>query len=85
MLSAWRIHTLSDFLLLAMLRATSVGSVHSLRHNRHQHLESTNPQDKIYALLALLKDWEDLEKQGIFLNYEKTKEMVFMSVTTALL
>jgi hypothetical protein len=85
MLSAWRIHTLSDFPLLAMLRATSVGSVHSLGHNGHQHLESTDPRDKIYALLALSKDREDLENRGIFPNYEKTKEMVFMSVTTALL
>jgi hypothetical protein len=85
MLSAWRIYTLSDFPLLAMLRATCVGSVHNIGPEGHQHLESTDPRDKIYALLALSKDREDLERRGVLPNYEKSKEVVFMSVTAALL
>jgi hypothetical protein len=85
MLSAWRIYTLADFPLLAMLRTTSVASVHSLGRDGHQHLESTDPRDKIYALLALSKDREDLERRGVFPNYENSKEVVFTSVTAALL
>jgi hypothetical protein len=85
MLSAWRIYTLSDFPLLAMLRATSVAGVHLLGRYGHQHLESTDPRDKIYALLALSKDREDLKRRGVFPNYENSKEVVFTSVTTALL
>jgi hypothetical protein len=36
-------------------------------------------------LLALSKDREDLERRGVLPNYEKSKEVVFMSVTAALL
>jgi hypothetical protein len=85
MLSAWRIFTFSNFPLVAMLRATSVGSVHRLGRDGHQHLESTDPRDKIYALLALSKDREDLTRRGVFPNYENSKEVVFTSVTAALL
>jgi hypothetical protein len=85
MLSAWRIYTLANFPLVAMLRATSVGSVHRLGRDGHQHLESTNPRDKIYALLALSKDREDLTRRGVFPNYENSKEVIFTSVTAALL
>jgi hypothetical protein len=85
MLSAWRIWALSNFPLLAMLRATSVGSVHHLGIDVYQHLESTDPRDKIHALLALSKDREDLERRGVLPNYEKSKEVVFISVTAALL
>jgi hypothetical protein len=35
MLLAWRIYTHSDFPLLAMLRATSVGSIHHLGPDGH--------------------------------------------------
>jgi hypothetical protein len=85
MLSARRIYTLADFPLLAMLRTTSVASVHSLGSGGHQHLESTDARDRIYALLALSKDREDLKRRGVFPNYEKSKEVVFTSVTAALL
>jgi hypothetical protein len=68
-----------------MLCATSVAGVRFLRRDSHQHLESTDPRDKIYALLALLKDQEDLKRRGVFPNYKNSKEVVFTSVTTALL
>jgi hypothetical protein len=64
---------------------TSVGSVDLLGRDGYQHLESTNPRDKIYALLGLSKDRVDLERRGVYPNYEKSKEEVFMSVTAALL
>jgi hypothetical protein len=74
-----------QFPLLALLRATSVASVKSLGRDGYQHLESTNPLDKIYALLGLSKDRVDLERLGVYPDYEKSKEEVFMLVTTALL
>jgi hypothetical protein len=85
MLSAWRIYKFSVFPLVALLRATSVGSVQLLGPEGYQHLESTNPRDKIFALLGLARDRKDLERRGVLPDYVKPKEQVFASVTAALL
>jgi hypothetical protein len=85
MLSAWRIHQHSVFPLLALLRATSVPGPHLLGRDGYQHLESSDPRDKIYALLGLANDREDLESRGVFPNYKKAESEVFKSVTVALL
>jgi hypothetical protein len=85
MLSIWRIHAFSAFPLLALLRATTIGSIHLLGPDGYQHLESTDPRDKIFALLGLTNDRKDLERLGVVPDYKKSKEEVFASVTVALL
>ncbi|KAL3417252.1 Heterokaryon incompatibility protein 6, OR allele 5 [Phlyctema vagabunda] len=81
MLSSWNIYRYSRFPLAALLRATCVGSINFHRHGPH-HLESSDPRDKIFALLGLAADREELEKLGVFPNYSKTCKETY---TTAML
>jgi hypothetical protein len=81
--------TRGKFLLLRLSAeepvATCVGSVHHRQQEGHQHLESTNPRDKIFALLGLAGDQEELEALGVFPDYRKSKEEVYMATMAALL
>jgi hypothetical protein len=85
MLSMSRVYRMKKFPLVALLRATCVGSVKHLQQDGYQHLESTNPRDKIFALLSLAEDQEDLETLGVFPDYRKSKEEVYIAAMTALL
>jgi hypothetical protein len=85
MLSMSGVYQTGKFPLVALLRATCVGSVHHRQQEGYQHLESTNPRDKIFALLGLAGDQEELEALGVFPDYRKSKEEVYMATMAALL
>lgn len=84
MLSSWRVYRDSPFPLAALLRATCVGSINLDRHGPH-HFESTDPRDKIFALLSLASDREDLKRRGIFADYTKSCAEVYTLAMAALL
>ena len=84
MLSSWNIYRYCRFPLAALLRATCVGSINLHRHGPH-HLESTDPRDKIFALLSLAADREELEKLGVFPNYSRSCKETYTTVMLVLL
>jgi hypothetical protein len=84
MLSSWNIYRYSRFPLAALLRATCVGSINLNRHGPH-HLESTEPRDKIFALLGLAADREELERLGVFPDYSKSCKEIYTTAMVALL
>ncbi|CAG9981192.1 unnamed protein product [Clonostachys byssicola] len=86
MLSVRNLYKDDQFTLAALLRATCVGS-HSLRLHGPHHMEATDPRDKIYALLGLASDSEELKNKGIIPNYSKsyTYEDLYSSVMVALI
>ncbi|KAK5327187.1 hypothetical protein LTR70_001662 [Exophiala xenobiotica] len=84
MLYAQDIYRQDRFPLAALLRATCVGSINLNRHGPH-HLESTDPRDKVFALLSLASDKEELEQQGIVPDYSKTCVDVYTATMAALL
>lgn len=84
MLSSWNIYRYSRFPLAALLRATCVGSINLDRHGPH-HLESTDPRDKIFALLGLAADREDLEKLGLFPDYSRSCKETYTTAMVVLL
>jgi hypothetical protein len=85
MLSMPRVYRMEIFPLVALLRATCVGSVHHRQQEGYQHLDSTNPRDKIFELLGLAVDQEELEALGVFPDYRKSKEEVYTATMAALL
>ncbi|KAH7084415.1 heterokaryon incompatibility protein-domain-containing protein [Paraphoma chrysanthemicola] len=84
MLSSWRIYRESRFPLAALLRATCVGTINLNRHGPH-HLDATDPRDKVFALLDLATDQEELEHAGIFPDYEKSFQEVYTMTMAVLL
>jgi hypothetical protein len=84
MLSMPRINRQGGFCLAALLRATCVGTINSNRHGPH-HLESTRPEDKIFALLGLATDREDLMRRGVFPKYGIPYEQIYTTTMAALL
>jgi hypothetical protein len=85
MLAMSNVFRMEKFPLVALLRATCVGGVHLLQQDGYQHLESTNPRDKIFALLGLAKDQKELEALGVFPDYRKSKAEVYMATMAAML
>ncbi|USP72802.1 putative heterokaryon incompatibility protein 6, OR allele-like [Curvularia clavata] len=84
LLSMPRIHHESRFPLAALLRATCVGSINLKRHGPH-NLESTKPEDKIFALLGLAADRKELECFGVVPNYDTPYEQTYAITMAALL
>lgn len=84
MANAWRLYGIGHFPLFALLRITCVGSVNLKRHGPH-NLESTVPCDKIFALLGLASDREELKKKGVYPDYSKSHQEVYALTTAALL
>jgi Heterokaryon incompatibility protein (HET) len=84
MLSSWMVYRYCRFPLAALLRATCVGSINLRRHGPH-HLESTDPRDKIFALLGLAADREELEELGVFPDYSKSCKEIYTTTMAALL
>lgn len=72
------------FPLAALLRATCVGSINLHRHGPH-HLESTDPRDKVFALLGLASDRADLEQRGIIPDYTRNCVDVYTATMAAML
>jgi hypothetical protein len=84
MLSSWNVYRYSRFPLAALLRLTCVGSTNLHRHGPH-HLESTDPRDKIFALLGLAADREELEELGLFPDYSKSCKETYTEAMVILL
>jgi hypothetical protein len=84
MLSMPRIYRGSRFSLAALLRATCVGSINPNRHGPH-NLQSTKPEDKIFALLGLAADRKELERYGVVPNYDVSYEQTYATTMAALL
>jgi hypothetical protein len=84
LLSMPRIHRESRFPLAALLRATCVGSIILNRHGPH-NLESTKPEDKVFALLGLAADRKELERFGVVPDYDIPYEQTYATTMAALL
>ena len=84
LLSMPRIYHESRFPLAALLRATCVGSINLKRHGPH-NLESTKPEDKVFALLGLAADQKELERFGVVPNYDIPYEQTYATTMAALL
>ena len=84
MLSMPRIYHGSRFSMAALLRATCVGSINLDRHGPHD-LESTKPEDKIFALLGLAADRKELERFGVVPNYDVSYKQTYATTMAALL
>ncbi|KAF1911339.1 hypothetical protein BDU57DRAFT_543229 [Ampelomyces quisqualis] len=80
-----QVYRTERFPLVGLLRATCVGRVYHLGDDGHQHLDSTDPRDKIFGLLGLAEDKEELEALDIFPDYRRSKEEVYMATMAALL
>lgn len=74
----------SRFPLAALLRATCVGSINLNRHGPH-NLESTKPEDKVFALLGLAADRRQLKEFGVVPNYDISYEQTYAITMAALL
>src|SRR5690242_3287097 len=84
MLSMTRVNQQGGFCLAALLRATCVGSINLDRHGPH-HLESTRPEDKIFALIGLAIDRKELMSLGVIPKYGIPYEQVYTTTMAALL
>lgn len=84
MLSMTRVNQEGGFCLAALLRATCVGSINLDRHGPH-HLESTRPEDKIFALIGLAIDRKELMSLGVVPKYGIPYEQVYTTTMAALL
>ena len=84
MLTMPKIHRHSAFQLVALLRATCVGSINLKQHGPH-NLEATRPEDKIFALLGLAADREELKGFGVVPNYDIPYEQTYTTTMVALL
>lgn len=84
MLTMPMIHRDNAFQLVALLRATCVGSINLKRHGPH-HLEAKRPEDKIFALLGLAADREELKSFGVIPNYDIPYERTYTTTMVALL
>ncbi|KAI1360700.1 HET-domain-containing protein [Xylaria arbuscula] len=72
------------FPLIALLRLTCIGSPNLKKHGPH-HLHCSDPRDKIFALLGLATDREDLERRGVTPDYRKSCREVYTHATAAML
>jgi hypothetical protein len=84
MLSMSRVYQQGGFCLAGLLRTTCVGTINPDRHGSH-HLESTKPEDKIFALIGLAVDREELTRLGVFPKYGISYEEVYTTTMAALL
>ncbi|KAH8797362.1 heterokaryon incompatibility protein-domain-containing protein [Xylogone sp. PMI_703] len=84
MLCSRNVYRDNRFPLAALLRLTCVGSHNHHRHGPH-HLESTDPRDKIFALLSLASDRDDLKRRGVFPDYTKSYTEIYTLAMVAML
>ncbi|KAI1262699.1 HET-domain-containing protein [Xylariaceae sp. FL1019] len=79
-----RIALALNFPLIALLRLTCVGSPNHDKHGPH-HLNSTDPRDKIFAILGLATDRYDLLRRGLKPDYTKSCRDVYIRATCIML
>jgi hypothetical protein len=75
---------MTGFPLIALLRLTCVGSPNLKKHGPH-HLNSSDPRDKIFALLGLASDQKALSEKGVIPDYTKSTREVYIFTTSVLL
>jgi hypothetical protein len=87
-LAMWNIQRYSPYPLLALLRATCLGTplaaIQPLTITI-RNLEASDPRDKIYGLLGLAADRDQLKEFGVQPDYSKSCQEVYISVTSAIL
>jgi len=83
MTNARRSYLEGRFPLIDLLRLTCLGTINP--GSRAQNLEASDPRDKIFALLGLATDREELERNGVRPDYTKSCQEVYTLVTAALL
>lgn len=72
--------------LAGLLQAASSSIFRSLKNdNHHQHLQSTDPRDMIFAILGLAHDKNSFRGLGIVPNHSKSTEDVYTDTMAALL
>lgn len=71
-LSMWNIYRHSPFPLLALLRSTCSGVSYSFLDKKSHNFGVTDPRDKIYGLLGLAVDRDELEAFDVVPNYTKS-------------
>jgi hypothetical protein len=84
-LSMWITHRYDPFPLLALLRATCIGRAENSTSIKLYHLEATDPRDKIYGLLGLAADRDELKEFGVQPDYTQSCQGVYISATAAML
>ncbi|KAI0906022.1 HET-domain-containing protein [Ustulina deusta] len=84
MVNAPKVMMIRHFPLIALLRLTCVGSPNLQKHGPH-HLDSSDPRDKIFALLGLASDRRELSKKGVNPDYTKSCREVYIFTTSVLL
>jgi hypothetical protein len=83
LLNMWETHRFSPYPLLALLRTTCIAGLYSSRNDII--LEATDPRDKIYGLLGLASDKDQLNEFGIAPDYTRSCQDLYISVGAALL
>ncbi|KAH8765275.1 heterokaryon incompatibility protein-domain-containing protein [Hyaloscypha sp. PMI_1271] len=83
-LAMWNIQRYSPYPLLALLRATCSAVIQPLAITVLS-LEASDPRDKIYGLLGLAADRDQLKEFGIQPDYSKSCQELYISVTSAIL
>jgi hypothetical protein len=85
MLGMWYVQKYKPLPLIALLRATCSRGTQSPIPSTAHHLEATDPRDKIYGLLGLAADSDELKKFGLQPDYNQSCQDVYTSVTAAML
>jgi Heterokaryon incompatibility protein (HET) len=85
-LDMWATQRHSPLPLLALLRITCNEGAKALgTFKKHHHLDATDPRDKIYGLLGLAADRDQLKDFGIQPDYTRPCRELYISITIAML
>lgn len=84
LLCMWLTLRCDPFPLLALLRATCSAGRSAISPRLH-HLEATDPRDKIYGILGLAADRDELKEFGIQPDYTKSCRDLYTSVAALIL
>jgi hypothetical protein len=83
-LAMWDTQRYSPYPLLALLRATCLAVIRPLIITI-LGLETSDPRDKIYGILGLAADRDQLKEFGVQPDYSKSCQEVYISVTSSIL
>jgi hypothetical protein len=85
MLGMWYTRKYKPLPLISLLRATCSKGTNDPIPNTAHCLHATDPRDKIYGLLGLAADRDELKELGVQPDYNHSCQSVFTSVTAAML
>jgi hypothetical protein len=83
-LAMWDTQRYSPYPLYALLRATCLGATRS-PNTVIFSLEASDPRDKIYGMLGLAADRDQLKEFGVQPDYSKSCQEVYISATSSIL